>query len=210
MIRSLLSSTVILALAQAQGPMTVGATADRIPEQLRKVAIEQRLGDQIPLDTEFVNAAGNTVTLADIVGERPMLLVPVYYDCPMLCGMVLETLTKSLKTLTLEAGRDFDVIAFSFDPSETTDHAAKARRKSVHAYDAGIDADTEGEGWHFLVGDSTAVERLTDAIGFRVDRDESSGEFAHAAAVFVLTPDGRIARVFFGLSYSSLPSVARA
>ncbi|MFQ5527153.1 MAG: SCO family protein [Thermoanaerobaculia bacterium] len=183
--------------SQGPGPKAIGQTSDRVPKQFEGVNIEQRLGEQIPLDAEFVDSTGTTVLVADLVGERPALLVPVYYDCPMLCSMVLETLTKSLKTLKLEVGRDFDVVVFSFDSSETPEQAAKARKRWAHDYDP----DSSGTGWHFLVGDDANIGRMTASIGFAANRDDASGDFAHAAALFVLTSDGRIARLFFGLSY---------
>ncbi len=187
----------VVATAQSIGPKAVGVTSDRLPEQLKGVEIEQRLGETLPLEVELLAATGETVRLADVLGDRPALLVPVYYDCPMLCGMVLETLTKSLKTMKLEVGRDFDVVVFSFDPTETVEQAARVRDRQVHDYDPA----STGRGWHFFVGEQDSIDRLTDAIGFTANRDATSGEFAHAAALFVLTPDGRIARLFFGLSY---------
>ena len=183
--------------SQAPGPKAIGQTSDRMPEQLKGVAIEQRLGEQIPLDARFVDSTGAPVVLGDLIGDRPALLVPVYYDCPMLCGMVLETLTKTLKTLKLEVGRDFDVVVFSFDATETPEQAAKVRRRYAHD----DDPNSDGNGWHFLVGDEVNVRRMIDAIGFSANRNDATGDFAHASALFVLTPDGRIARLFFGVSY---------
>lgn len=183
--------------SQSPGPKAIGQTSDRLPDQLKGVDIEQRLGEQLPLEASFVDSTGAPVILGDLVGGRPALLVPVYYDCPMLCGMVLETLTKTLRTLKLEVGSDFDVVVFSFDPKETPEQAEKVRKRYVHDYDP----ESDGSGWHFLVGDETNVLRMTDAIGFTANRDDATGDFAHASALFVLTPDGRIARLFFGVNY---------
>lgn len=183
--------------AQTPGPKNVGQTSDLIPEPLRGVNIEQRLGETIPLDARFTNSQGESVVLDDLVGERPALLLPVYYDCPMLCGMVLETAVKSLRTLKLDVGSDFDVVVFSFDPLETVADATAARRRVVKDYGR----DGGGSGWHFLVGDEFEVKKLTDAIGFTANRDPATGDFAHAAALFVLTPEGNISRLFFGLSF---------
>lgn len=184
-----------VATAQAPGPKPVGLPADQVPEQLEGIEIAQPLGEVVPLDADFTDSTGAGVRLGDLVGDRPALLVPVYYDCPMLCGMVLETLVKSLRTLKLDTGTDFDVIVFSFDASETVEDAANARRRAVRDYGRG-DA-----GWHFLVGGESEIDRLMTDIGFATNRDAESGDFAHAAALYVLTTDGRISRLFFGLSY---------
>ncbi len=180
--------------AQPTPPPKVGLPASQIPEQLRDIGIEQRLGESIPADLELVDASGRTIALGERLAERPALLVPVYYDCPMLCGLVLETLTKSLRTLSLEVGRDFDVIVFSFDSTEGYELAAKTRKRILQYFDSEA-------GWSFLVGEDESIRRLTESIGYTAKRDQKSGEMAHATGLFVLTPEGRIARVFFGLDY---------
>lgn len=172
----------------------VGLPADQVPESLRGIGIEQRLGELVPAELELVDSTGATVTLGSLLTERPALLVPVYYDCPMLCGLVLESLTKSLKTLSLEIGSDFDIIVFSFDPTEGYESAAASRKRTLRYFDSEA-------GWSFLSGSEAAIAQLTAAIGFGAKRDEASGEMAHAAGIFVLTPEGRVARTFFGLNY---------
>lgn len=186
------------AYAQALPRAEVGATADQVPEQLRGIAVGQPLGERVPLSGAWTDASGRTVALADLVGERPALLVPVYYDCPMLCGMVLETLTQSLRTVSLEVGSDFDIVVFSFDPAEGPDLAAPVRTRILR----GMDLDPAGDaGWYFLTGEEASIGELTGALGFTANFDQTSGEFAHAAGLYVLTPAGEISRVFFGLSY---------
>ncbi len=182
-----------------------GHTASAVPAELGAIAFEQKLGETIPGELELVDSEGRPVGLGELVTTRPALLVPVYYDCPMLCGLTLEGLTKALKTLSLTPGSDFDVIAFSIDPAETAEQARAARARTLaRLADSGVARDridAGGAGWHFLVGSEAVVARLTEAIGFSFSSDEATGELAHAAGLLVLTPDGVIARVFFGVEF---------
>jgi protein SCO1/2 len=127
-----------------------------------------------------------------------VILTPVYYTCPMLCGMVLNGLVTSLRTLSFEPGEDYEVVVFSFDPSDGAEEAAARKANAVDRFGRGDDV----EGFHFLTGDQAAIDRLTEAIGFRYARDGDSGEFAHTAGLVLATPDGRIARQLFGVEYA--------
>jgi protein SCO1/2 len=128
-----------------------------------------------------------------------VLLAPVYYDCPMLCSLVLDGVVRALKPLRLLPGEDFEVLAVSFDARDTPEKASASRKTALDRY-----RRPESEpGWHFLVGDEREVARLMDAVGFRYRFDPESGEFAHAGAVILLTPDGRVARYFYGVEYPS-------
>ncbi len=135
--------------------------------------------------------------LGSLFGDRPVILTPVYYTCPMLCGMVLNGLVTSLKTLPFEPGSDYEVVVFSFDPADGAAEAT-ARKENALARFGGED----DSGFHFLTGDQQAIDRLTEAIGFRFARDGDSGEFAHTAGLVLATPDGRIARQLFGVEYA--------
>ncbi|GIW40242.1 MAG: electron transporter SenC [Candidatus Binatia bacterium] len=174
------------------------ATAARAEDSLlSRVDVESRLGRPVPLDAEFLDETGRRVRLGDLFEGKPLLLVPVYYRCPMLCGLVSREVAKTLAVLGLEAGRDFGVVFFSFDPSETPEQARKKKDEVLSfARSAG-----SPDGWKFLVGDRNAVERLTEAIGFRYAYDAARGEYAHAAVVLVLTPQGRVSRYFFGVEF---------
>lgn len=178
-----------------------GEVASRPPEEgseaLREVGFDQNIGEALPLDLTFTDAEGREVVLGELFGERPVVLSMVYFNCPMLCPMTLNGLTSSLKALTYDVGEDYEVVVVSFDPREGPDLAAPAKLQAQHRYGR---AGTE-HGWHFLTGDAEAVERLTDAVGFRYTYDEETEQFAHAAGVVVLTPEGRIARYFFGIEY---------
>jgi protein SCO1/2 len=191
--RGIVACILSLALVGAAG---AGAVTG-LPEALERVGLDQQVGESVPLDLEFTDHLGNRKSLGDYFDGRPVILVPVYYDCPMLCTMILEGLTKTLKAVTLDPGKDFQIVAVSFDPQESAEQAAARRATSVDRY-GHPDADS---GMHFLVGDSAEVEALLDAVGFHVKYDENTGEFAHVAALVVLTPEGRVARYFLGVEY---------
>lgn len=170
-----------------------------VPAQLKEVGIDQKLGSQIPLQAEFLNDAGERVRLGQILGKRPAILALVYYECPMLCSMILNGTLRTLRALKLTAGTDFDVIAISFDPSETPQLASKKKFEYTERYHRpGAEA-----GWHFLTGDEANIKQVTAAAGYRYKRDEAVGQWAHASAIMVTTPDGRLARYFYGVEYSA-------
>jgi protein SCO1/2 len=165
---------------------------------LERVGFDQRLGAQVPLDLAFRDESGRSIPLREFFGQRPVILAPVYYNCPMLCTQTLNGLTRGLKPLTPSIGTDFEVIALSIDPSETPE---LARRKKA-AYLRRYDRQGAERGYHFLTGDAGAIAELTRAIGFRYTYNPQTRQFAHAAGVVVLTPQGRIARYFYGVDYS--------
>jgi len=166
-------------------------------EIMQQVAFEQKLGQMLPLDLRFEDSTGATVKLADYFGEKPVILILVYYECPMLCTLELNGLVRSLKTLDLTAGDDFHVITVSFDPGETPALAAKKRERYLGRYDRAA----ARHGWRFLTGDEHSIDELCDAVGFHPVYDAQRDEYAHAAGVTVLTPQGKIARYFFGIDY---------
>lgn len=156
--------------------------------------VDQRLNAAVDPALRFVDDAGRTLRLGERFGARPLILAPVYYRCPRLCRQVLNGLATALKPIDLTPGTDFDVIAFSIDPGETPSLAAAAKAAVVRRYGR---AGSDG-GWRFLTGPAEEVRDLADALGFRYRR-QPSGEFAHAAALIILTPEGRISRYFLGL-----------
>jgi protein SCO1/2 len=184
---------LVLAALVAGAP----ARAEDTPEALRGVAFAQRLGEPLPLDAPFRDEAGRPVTLRQYAG-KPMLLVPAYYTCPMLCTLVLNGVLSALRALPFDVGREFTVITFSFDPNDGPEAAAAKKATYVGDYRRpGAEA-----GWHFLTGDAASVQALTDAIGFRARWDEASAQYAHASGVVLATPQGRVARYFFGVEFS--------
>ena len=193
------SAAVLLAGFPALADVGKVPLGTEIPAQLKEVGIDQKLGSQIPLDAEFDDDKGAKIRIGQLLGKRPAILALVYYECPMLCNMVLNGTLRSLRALKLNAGTDFDVIAVSFDPEETPALAAKKKAEYVDRYKR-----PGGEaGWHFLTGDKVNIKKVADAAGFRFQRDTEKGQWAHASAIMVLTPDGRMARYFYGVEYSA-------
>ena len=181
--------------------LTMGAAgqdnAAILPPQLRGVGIEQRLNTQVPLDLKFRDETGQTVTLGSFFGKKPVILSLVYYQCPMLCPMALHGLLTSLQKVAWTAGKDFNVLTVSFNPSETPDVAAAKRNVYLGLYNR----QGSERGWHFLTGDEASIERLTQAVGFRYHYDTASGQYAHPTMIVVLTPQGKISRYLYGIEY---------
>jgi protein SCO1/2 len=178
------------------GSLPTGST----PALLQHVTIEQHLDKQIPLDLRFRDEAGRDVTLADYFRKgRPVVLAPVYYECPMLCTQVLNGLVTALRVVTLNPGSDFDILAVSFDPKEP---AGLARDKKAAYLDRYSRPGTEA-GWHFLTGPQESITPLMDAIGFKYAYDPAIDQYAHPAAILVLTPDGKVSRYFLGIEFSA-------
>ncbi len=204
--RLMLTLVLILALlplstvaqVESKNRVGAGAAATELPEQLREVGFDQRLGAQVPLDVEFLDEKGNVVTLGDYVQERPVILAPVYYECPMLCQLILSGISGSLKGLAFNVGTEFDVVTVSFDPDETPEIAAAAKERTLSRYGR---PDTEG-GWHFLTGEQEAIQQVTEAIGFSYTYDPERDEFAHSAGIVVLTKEGKAARYLYGVEYA--------
>jgi protein SCO1 len=168
------------------------------PVALEEVRVEERLGAALPLDDPFTDWRGRPFTLRQALdGRRPVVLALVYYDCPMLCGLMLAGLGKSMGQNGLELGKDFQAVAVSFDPAERPGLAAERRR----GYLQSMGRTDGGEEWPFAVGPAASSRRLADALGFHYKRDDVSGEWAHVAAMFVLTPDGHVSRYLYGIQY---------
>jgi protein SCO1/2 len=169
----------------------------QLPPQLTGVGYDQRLGDRLPLGLAFQDETGKAVRLATYFRHRPVVFALAYYSCPMLCTVVLDDLASTLKAVGLTPGKDFDVVVASFDPRDTPGAAAETKNKVVARYGNAATAPA----WHFLTGREESIRQLTRAIGFRYQWDEKTGQFAHAAGVVVLTPEGRISRYFYGIDY---------
>jgi protein SCO1/2 len=174
-------------------------TSNEVPVQLRNVGIEQKLNKRVPLDIELRDETGATVQLQKYFGSKPVILSFVYYGCPRLCSMQLTGMLKSLRALSFTAGREFDVVNVSFDARETPALAAKKKASYVEGYGR----PGSESGWHFLTGDEVPVRRLTDSAGYKFDYDPRTDQFSHASAIMVLTPEGRLARYFYGIEYST-------
>ena len=168
------------------------------PEIFKNVGIEQKLGTQLPLETTFRDQTGASVSLQGYLSEKPVVLVFSYFDCPMLCPLVLEGLVRSLKPLSLNAGRDFDILVMSIDERDGPEAARKKQLEIVNRYGR----DGSEVGWHFLTGEKSAIEEVTQSAGFTYAWDEPSKQYVHASGIFILTPQGEIARVLYGIDYT--------
>jgi protein SCO1 len=212
------SFIVILAMRNARrnpgvhwGPLSLAAlvltlgifsnaafSQSQLPEAVRNVGIDQRLNEQLPLDIEFRNEDGRLVTLGQFFHDKPVVLSLVYHECPMLCNEVLEGMLRAFRVLRFDVGKEFDVLTVSFNPREDAPLAKSAKESYVRRYKR----EGAAEGWHFLTGDQTSIDRLTKAVGFRYRYDAQKNQYAHAGGIMVLTPQGRLSRYFYGIEFA--------
>jgi protein SCO1/2 len=176
---------------------TTGAHEAR-PALLRDVGLEQRLDAQIPLALAFRDEAGTVVQLREYFGARPVILILDYYQCPRLCPLVLDALLASLRMLPLTVGKQFGVLIVSIDARDTPAVAAAKKAQYLERYGRPDTAD----GWHFLTGEPEAIQRLSTTVGFRYTYDAATDQFAHAAGIMIVTPQGKLARYFYGIAYA--------
>lgn len=176
-----------------------GLDASATPDILKHVGIEQNIGVSLPLDLEFYDETGTPVNLGSYFGDKPVILTLVYYDCPMLCTEVLNGLNRSLAPLNYSIGEEFKVVTVSFDPRETPTLASQ--KKAVYTQRYGRPGT--GEGWHFLTGDASAIDALTESVGFNYVYDETEAQFVHGSAIMIISPKGTVSHYFFGIEYPS-------
>jgi len=169
------------------------------PELLKQVGIDQKLNQTIPLHLMFRDENGNPVELAQFFGQKPLILTLVYYNCPMLCTQVLNGVESGLKELPTDIGKQFDVVTISIDPTESHVLAKVKQEMYVGMYGR----PGAAQGWHFLTGDEPQIKQLADAVGFRYAYDPDTKQFAHASAIMLLTPEGKISRYFYGIQFPS-------
>jgi protein SCO1 len=175
------------------------AGAQSLPTQLEGVGITEKSGQAVDLGLTFIAENGYPVALRDFFhGGRPVLLNLVYYSCPMLCNLVLNGQTAALRSVPGTPGKDFEIVTISIDPGETFNLAQQKRAVYLESY------GRPAPGWHFLVDNEGNAKRLADQVGFRYRRDESTGQFAHAAAIMILTPEGRVSRYLYGIKFNPL------
>ena len=188
----------LLSLALALTPPAARAQDPQL-DVVKDLKIEQKLGDQVPLDLAFTDEDGKSVTLGQYFGERPVVLVMAYYECPMLCTLVLNGVVTALNVVGLDLGKDYDVVTVSIDPKETPALATAKKKTYVKAYLH----DGAEKGWHFLTGQSDSIHKLTSAVGFHYQYDPKTEQFAHAAGIMVATPEGRLSKYFYGIEFSA-------
>lgn len=179
----------------------VGAARSRdgpTGDPVRDVDLQQKLGASVPLATPFVDDAGQKVTLGDYFGHgRPVILVLAYYECPMLCTLVMTNLTESLRELSFDPARDFEIVVISIDPTETPALAGMKKNSYLSFYNRPGTA----AGWHLLTGQEADIRVVADAVGFRYVYIETTRQYAHPAGIMVLTPGGQISRYFYGTRF---------
>ena len=182
--------------AQLQGPVQdIGVR----PSLLKEVGIDQKLNQSIPLDLVFRDEHGKPVQLGEYFGQKPVILSLVYYNCPMLCTQVLNGLESSLKLIPMDIGKQFNVVTVSIDPTE---RPVLAEAKQA-LYTGLYGRPGAAAGWHFLTGDEQQIRQLANALGFRYAYDPDSKQFAHASAIMIATPQGKISRYFYGIQFPS-------
>ena len=203
-IRSLIVSTLlcvcasVCASAQAAPKGDLGAVPNVKPSILDQVGIDQRLNQQIPLDLAFLDENGQPVQLRQYFGQKPVIVALVYYQCPMLCSQVLNGLTGTLNGIRrFDVGRDFNIVTVSFDTRDTPEAARVQKTSYLHRYRR----PGSEEGWHFLTGKKEQIQALANSLGFHYAWDPAIQQFAHASAIMLLTPDGRIAQYYYGIEY---------
>lgn len=179
-------------------------SVDLAPRQAAAISgaarFDQNLGAQIPLDTIFRDEDGSPVALRSLLGERPAILVLGYHECPMLCSLVLGGVVETLTEMRQTTGKDFDLIDVSISPQDSPAAAARQKRIYFKRY-ARHGAES---GWHFLTSPLAAnVHALSDAVGFHYAYDPASGQYAHPSGLIILTPDGKVSRYFFGVTYDA-------
>jgi len=165
---------------------------------LEKVKIEHKLDAQVPLELKFRDEQSKLVTLNDYFQGKPVILVLAYYRCPMLCNQVLHGVADGLRGISFDAGKEFQVVVVSFDPREQPSLAAAKKATYVEHYGRPGSED----GWHFLTGEQSAIDRLTQAVGFPYLYDSVHDQFIHDSGIMILTPQGRISRYLYGIDYS--------
>ena len=178
-------------------PDNVGPASKGLPPALVNVHFDPELNAQIPLDTEFVDETGKPVVLRGYFDRKPVVLVFAYYTCPMLCDQVEQATVGTLKMISFNPGKDYDVVFLSFDPSDTPDTALKKKHQAL----ARFARPTTDGGWHFLTGTKESIDAVTQAAKFSYSYDPQSKAYAHASGILLLTPSGKISRYFFGVEY---------
>jgi len=178
------------------------STPSGLPKALKEVGIDQHLNEQLPLDLAFRDESGQTVKLGQYFGKRPVVISLVYYNCPMLCTLVLNGMTTAFRVMKFTPGTEYDVVTVSFDPRETATLAAEKKALYVNSLPE-AKRTSAMNGWHFLTGDETSIKRLAGSVGFRYYWDESTNQFAHASGIMIATPEGKLSQYYYGIEYSA-------
>ena len=200
--RALLALAIaLLAAAAPAHAQSKSYAPDQRFDPTQDVGLDQRLGERLPLQAVFRDEAGRAVRLGDYFGDKPVVVALVYYECPMLCNLILNGLVRVLRALSLDVGEDFEVVTVSIDARETPELARAKKDSYIETYSAGGRGGSPEAGWHFLVGDQASIDELAEAVGFRYVWDEDNEQFAHASGIMVATPEGVLSHYFYGVEY---------
>lgn len=168
------------------------------PAILEEIGVDEKLGNTIPMDLVFTNSYGEDVRLGDLFESgKPVLLNPLYYECPVLCGLVLDAVFNVVSDLVWSPGSEYTIISFSIDPRETPEMAAESKAR----YLGDLNRPGAEQGWHFLTGSEEMIMELADAVGFRYKFDERTGEYLHLASIMMLSPEGVVTRYLYGAAF---------
>ncbi len=171
------------------------------PPAVTSADVEEHLGARLDGSLSFKDTEGREVRLAEVLsGEKPVILVLAYYHCPMLCGLVLRGAAQGLSDLGWTPGREYRVVTVSFDPRDTIEAAREKRQSTLVGLGRPLSSPRD---WPFLTGDEASIASLADTLGFRFAYDASVDAYAHPAAIFALTPDGRVSRYLYGVEFSA-------
>lgn len=169
------------------------------PRELQDVGIEERLGENLPSGLRFATSEGDSVSIGELLeGDRPVLLNPVYYECPQLCTLVIEAVLKGVRDVNWNPGEEYRILTFSIDPGEDHQLAAEHKRRILDK----LDKEGADDGWYFLTGKQPSIRALTEAIGFKYERLERGSEFAHGAAIMFASPEGKLTRYLYGIGFT--------
>jgi protein SCO1/2 len=193
----LIAGLMLAALPGIAAAQQMGIPAASLPMMVQGVGIDQNLNAQLPLELKFKDENGQVVRLGQYFRDKPVVLALVYYQCPGLCDLILNGLSHTMEQISLNVGSDYEVVTVSFNPKETWQLANAKKANYIEKYNR----SGAKEGWHFLTGDEASIKSLADTIGFHYKYDPVNNQFAHASAIYVITPEGKIARYFYGIEY---------
>ncbi|MCP3145149.1 SCO family protein [Pyxidicoccus xibeiensis] len=178
-------------------PRSIIEAQKDLPPPVKGVDVQEHLGEALPLDGRFVDAAGKDVKLGEVLSKtKPTLMTLVYYNCPMLCNLVLNAQVQAMRELGLELGKDYEAVTVSIDPEDTPAQSLERRRRHLQSM-----GKPETAPWHFLTGTDAEIKRLADTLGFKYTYDASTKQYAHPAVVHVITPEGSISRYLYGATF---------
>ncbi|WP_309895788.1 SCO family protein [Archangium sp.] len=178
-------------------PQSIIDAQSNTPPQLKGVDVAEHLGELVPLEARFTDSSGKAVQLRDVLPRtKPVLFTLVYYNCPLLCNLVINEQIRNMRELGLKLGEDYEAVTLSIDPQDTPAQSLERRRRHLQSM-----GQPETAPWHFLTGTEEEIQRVAEAVGFKYAYDERTKQYVHPAVVHVLTPEGSISRYLYGTSF---------